>query len=133
MGVTYSYGTKFCITDDTDDSSLNVIQIQFITEHGDLPAITVDDSNLIDSNTDTKLVDFYIKTDGKTISQDDDTTYTSIEGTTESEPCSNRGLCDRTTGLCTCFNGFSSSDALGGMGTIPDCGHRIVDRTIALI
>merc|ERR1711988_1461794 len=57
MGVTYSYGTKFCITDDTDDSTLNVVQIQFITEHGDLPAITVDDSNLVDSNTDTKLVD----------------------------------------------------------------------------
>ena len=51
LTVTYSYGTTFCITDDTDDSSLNVVQIQFITEHGDLPAITVDDSNLRDSNT----------------------------------------------------------------------------------
>lgn len=56
----------------------------------------------------------------------------SIKGTTESEPCSNRGLCDRTTGECTCFNGFSSSDALGGMGTITDCGHRIIDRTVAI-
>jgi len=131
LTVTYSYGNEFCITDDTDDATLNVVQIQFITEHGDLPKITVDDSNLVDSNTDTKLVDFYIKADGQTISQDSATEFTSIMGTTESEYCSNRGLCDRATGLCACFTGYYSSDGQGNHGAIGDCGYQGPYKTVA--
>ena len=36
---------------------------------------------------------------------------------------SNRGLCDSTTGLCTCATGFLPSNGLGGAGTINDCGY----------
>ena len=31
-------------------------------------------------------------------------------GTKENAVCSNRGVCDRATGLCKCFRGFSRHD-----------------------
>ena len=38
--------------------------------------------------------------------------------------CSNKGLCDETTGLCKCFSGWGSSDGGGSYGTKNDCGRR---------
>merc|ERR1711998_232615 len=133
--VTYSSGTSFCLTDDTDDETLNVVQVQFITEHNDVPDIAVDTSGLLDSNQDTKSVSFSISTDGDTLSTNDDddagSTYTSVTGTTESEYCSNRGLCDRATGLCTCFDGYYGSDGQGGAGAIGDCGYQGPYKTVS--
>jgi hypothetical protein len=48
---------------------------------------------------------------------------TLVTGTTEAVPCSNRGLCDTSTGACTCVAGASASDGNGGAGSIPDCGY----------
>ena len=33
-----------------------------------------------------------------------------VKGTTENLPCSNRGICDYTTGMCQCFQGFTKHD-----------------------
>jgi hypothetical protein len=44
-------------------------------------------------------------------------------GTTEAVECSNRGLCNRDTGACVCFSGYSPSNGDGGAGLIPDCGY----------
>jgi EGF-like domain len=51
----------------------------------------------------------------------------SIVGTKESVECSNRGICDESTGTCSCFAGYASSDGLGGLGTRGDCGFTSLD------
>lgn len=33
-----------------------------------------------------------------------------LKGTTESAPCSNRGICDHSLGVCQCFQGFTKHD-----------------------
>jgi len=49
----------------------------------------------------------------------------SVSGTTESAECSDRGACDRTTGVCRCFDGYRSSDGAGKLGVRGDCGFLV--------
>ena len=46
-----------------------------------------------------------------------------VPGTKEWLECSGRGLCDRSTGDCECFDPFSSSNGSGEPGTRGDCGY----------
>merc|ERR1719163_1901972 len=50
----------------------------------------------------------------------------SVRGTKENVECSDRGLCDRAEGICTCFTGFASSDGDGNSGSRGDCGHQLI-------
>lgn len=43
-------------------------------------------------------------------------------GTKENLECSNRGLCDASTGYCTCSTNFDTSDGYAASGTRGDCG-----------
>jgi hypothetical protein len=45
------------------------------------------------------------------------------KGTKEWLECSDRGLCDRTTGECFCFAGSGASDGQGNDGPIANCGY----------
>ena len=89
-----------------------------------------DDSQLVCSNagTDT-LVEFYRPTGDVPLLQVSDASTLTVsdyrQGTKEWEECSGRGLCDRGTGVCTCFPGYGSSDGQGGPGPYEDCGHPI--------
>ena len=49
-----------------------------------------------------------------------------VKGTKENVECSNRGVCEPATGMCHCFDGFSSSDGSGALGSRGDCGHEYV-------
>lgn len=42
-----------------------------------------------------------------------------------SDPLWDDQLCDRTTGECSCFPGWSSSNGAGGIGDRSDCGYRV--------
>ena len=130
--VKYSAGPSAC-SDQSSDDATNTIQVQFITDHGDVPDLTASVDYLIDRNNGGGggSGTISIATDGATLGDDDgDDALVSVAGTTESEPCSNRGLCDRGTGRCACFPGYSSSNGLGGPGNQDDCGYLMADRTV---
>ncbi|ETV77073.1 hypothetical protein, variant [Aphanomyces astaci] len=42
--------------------------------------------------------------------------------TTLAYPCSSRGQCDSSSGLCTCLPGYGDGDGAGQAGTIANCG-----------
>jgi len=53
------------------------------------------------------------------------TVHEVIQGTTEFVECSGQGTCDRTTGECLCYSGYTSSDGSGDgetYGSRGDCG-----------
>eukprot|EP01041_Mallomonas_annulata_P005129 gene5129-10254_t len=76
--------------------------VTFKTTHGDLPKLRPA-SQLID----LIQVSEYVK------------------GTKENWECSGRGICDRTLGLCECFDGFGSSNGMGEAGINRDCGYLL--------
>ena len=45
------------------------------------------------------------------------------KGTKDDAECSQRGMCDETTGVCGCTYGYTSSDGAGNGGSRGDCGH----------
>ncbi|KAF0692736.1 Aste57867_16194 [Aphanomyces stellatus] len=45
-----------------------------------------------------------------------------VVGTKSNLECAGRGWCDRTTGVCKCYDGFVSSDGNGNVGIRGDCG-----------
>ncbi|CAB1097259.1 unnamed protein product [Ectocarpus sp. CCAP 1310/34] len=66
-------------------------------------------------------------------------------GSKENFECGGRGVCDFDTGLCTCLDGWASSDGNGSTGDRGDCGYHhefctdetqvklTVDETFALL
>lgn len=41
--------------------------------------------------------------------------------------CGGYGECDRTTGLCRCWDYQGTSDGVGGIGDRGDCGHNLIN------
>jgi hypothetical protein len=104
--------------------------LQFVTEHGDVPEVVADGDLLADATGDVGTGSITVYSDGSSTSSTCGS-LTSVTGTTESEECSNRGLCDRNSGVCSCFKGYGASNGKGSAGSVPDCGYRIgsdVDR-----
>ncbi|KAL4102731.1 Dkk4p [Phytophthora ramorum] len=86
----------------------NDISIEFTQDFGDLPDIYGNPTGLAHSTPSV------IPT----------LTFATItQGTKESLPCSRRGLCDRTAGVCSCYANYFSSDGTGGIGQRGDCGY----------
>ena len=99
VNVTYTSGTSLCTTDGSNNAT-----ITFLTELGDLPMLSL----------------------AKVVSSDGVTTSITIEettrGTKEDLECSDLGTCDRTTGLCSCFDGFHAMGVQGHLG----CEFRLI-------
>eukprot|EP00629_Pelagomonadales_sp_RCC1024_P011723 CAMPEP_0119297744 /NCGR_PEP_ID=MMETSP1329-20130426/51227_1 /TAXON_ID=114041 /ORGANISM="Genus nov. species nov., Strain RCC1024" /LENGTH=685 /DNA_ID=CAMNT_0007298685 /DNA_START=251 /DNA_END=2305 /DNA_ORIENTATION=- len=80
--------------DDGDDGAFvctnsgNNVLVEFLRPTGDVPPLEVSDVGTV------TITDYR-------------------QGTKEWEECSGRGLCDRSSGLCSCFPGYGSSDGQG--------------------
>lgn len=107
-----------------DSHATQLALIHFTHTHGNLPAIQVDNSYLqdvVNSNGELSSGTITVYTDGQSVFG-----LQSIAGTTETSLCNNRGLCDFSTGLCRCFDTWTSSDGArqGQAGSTGDCGYR---------
>jgi len=106
-----------------DGTGESVVEVVFVTEHADVPALVGDTTALVSAVNNF----WFVKADGDTLTANA-VTYTSVAGTTENVECSNRGTCDRATGLCVCFKGYASGDGQGGEGNQGDCGYQISSK-----
>ena len=80
------------------------IAVTFRSELGDLPAITANVASL-QAGAGTIAV------------------AETVKGTKDSIDCSEHGICNLETGVCKCFNGFTSSDHNNAEGDYRDCGY----------
>ncbi|KAG3253692.1 hypothetical protein PI124_g1773 [Phytophthora idaei] len=91
----------------------NMVTIEFTQNFGPLPLLVGDSSLLMHAGIGM--------TPKLTISKPE-------VGSKENEACSNRGRCDLTSGVCSCYVGYTTSDGMGSPGDRGDCGAT--DSTI---
>ena len=91
--------------------------ITFQQSGGNLPDLVATSS--LSSSTGNAALNVY--TDGT--SSPLHSKNTSVIGTKEHVECNNRGTCDRTTGICNCYQGFASSNGDAVVGLTGDCGY----------
>ncbi|KAL4110106.1 hypothetical protein PRIC1_001799 [Phytophthora ramorum] len=96
--ITFDSGTTVC-------SATGVATtVEFTFMQGDVPPLSYASTLTLTSGTATLAVAELVK------------------GTKANIECSARGVCDRATGICTCFPYFLSSDGGAGLGRRGDCG-----------
>eukprot|EP01031_Cornospumella_fuschlensis_P038707 gene38706-47059_t len=96
------YGPQAC----TDYGT--TFTVEFLQHFGDLPLMVVDKRKLTLSNSLSSAVLTVAKV---------------RSGTKEDLECSNRGICDTTSGTCTCALDFDTSNGYNQAGTRGDCGY----------
>jgi len=82
--------------------------VEFLQNFGSLPLMVTDKRKLRYSNSLANSQLVVVKL---------------VEGTKESEQCSNRGICDTPSGVCTCSDFFDTSNGYNRPGTRGDCGY----------
>ena len=82
----------------------NVLTLTFEYAYGDLPELQFDPGSSIGGLEIS-------------VSTTQDSTYEYVE-------CSDQGICDHSSGRCSCFNRFQSSDGRGNQGPIENCGYK---------
>jgi hypothetical protein len=100
----------------------SVTTIKMYSSAGPLPPIQLIDNSYYDSTSYDYRVNL---------------TLTNNSGTDTLYECSNQGICDRTTGLCLCFNSKDTkgndvyravaSNGRGSSGTRGDCGFLVTE------
>lgn len=116
VSASFTGGTAVC---DNDGVST---EITFTHNPGDVPQLRVVQNDLA---TTSSIATIEIIHSGQTSTQG----VVSVIGTKEDLPCNGRGSCDTSSGTCTCYSGFSSSDRAGAAGTTGDCGYS--DGTVS--
>jgi hypothetical protein len=124
------------LSPDSQPASGNIVRITFTTEHGALPRLTVLDQaarplfgakdNAVFTAARGEALTRTLSVDPLPVATE---TLRSVTGTKESIECSGRGLCDRRSGLCQCFSGFTASNGRGARGTTADCGFAFLPVT----
>jgi len=101
----------------------NIISIEFIEQFGSLnPLVAQADTVLSASGGSVAVI-----AGGVGVVDAMGTTVKSVIGTKEADVCAGRGLCDTSSGVCSCFishgDVYGSSNGYGLAGTRGDCGH----------
>ncbi|CAM9386537.1 unnamed protein product [Pylaiella littoralis] len=94
VSISYTSGDSACDSSWTNGEG---IEVSFLTELGDLPSLQTSPAFEVEPTTD---------------------------GSKENYECGGHGVCDFETGLCTCLDGWASSDGDGSTGDRGDCGYR---------
>ncbi|CAM9905601.1 unnamed protein product, partial [Discosporangium mesarthrocarpum] len=94
VSIHFTSGLSACNSSWVDGEG---IEVTFLTELGLLPLIT------------TNPV-FYVNR--------------TVVGTKDDLECAGNGICDYSTGLCSCLDGWASSDGDGSTGSRGDCGYH---------
>jgi hypothetical protein len=97
------------------------VEIEFLSELGDLPMLKVYGSTLEKKHGLSTLAS--IPKINVTETQ---------QGTKENVECSAHGYCNADIGMCTCEAGYYSSDGQGNPGHRGDCGFKYTDTQIFL-
>jgi hypothetical protein len=119
VDVSYSIGSRLCSFDGS-----NVVTITFLDLFGPLPPLTCDvmDSYIGNSSSfvEIKSAASSFMTDGL------GRNFMTVKGSKDNFECSNRGICNLDSGICTCFDGheggYGPSDGHGSVGQRDDCG-----------
>lgn len=92
-------------------------EVEFVEDFGNLQSMTVADYTV--GITSVAVADDQSGTNTLGVGAG---AKVAVGGTKEFAYCSNRGLCDTTTGICSCSDNFATSNGLGAAGTRGDCG-----------
>ena len=84
--ISFSSGSSLC----TSTASTNLVTIEFNSENGDVPLISINSTFLTTPSGNSPITSL----------------EESKKGTTENIECSGKGVCDRNLGKCNCITGF---------------------------
>jgi hypothetical protein len=102
--VTYDAGMSVLCTTHNDYYA----HVTFIAQLGKVPLLTVEENALVGRPAEVTV------------------TRTQTGSTQTLFECAGKGDCDRTTGMCRCWEHQGTSDGLGSPGDSGDCGSYVV-------
>lgn len=116
IGITFTGGNTLCDVDGVE------LRIEFTHNPGNINDVTIVRNTLTASDLSPGVVQIFtsgvLTTNG----------FTTVDGTGTVLPCSGKGICNVNTGVCSCFDGYGSSNGANNpaSGIAPNCGFELV-------